>query len=180
MLCKDVQKQLQQYLDGQLGPVESQAVDAHLTACVTCQQELALLRQVDDALATLPLLEEPAGFTARAMAQVRATKKAPSQPLPAFRLWWEDTVISFAFAGAMTTVLLALSLIQPQHVSTVKALLQQAWWTGLQELDLLWHTMQIEPAYVMWGLSALCVAAAATASAIVLLRQWSHRSMTAL
>lgn len=180
MLCKDVQKQLQEHLDGQLCPAESQAVDAHLTACVTCQQELALLRQVDDALATLPLLEEPAGFMARAMAQVRATEKAPSQPLPAFRLRWEDMVVSFAFAGAMTTVLLAFSLIRPQHVSTVKALLQQVWWTLLPELDLLWHTVQMEPTYTLWGLSVLCVAATAAASTIVLVRQWSHRSVTAL
>lgn len=173
MCCEAVQEQLQEYLDGQLPPAEARAVGAHIDACAACQEELALLRQVDDALATLPVLEEAAGFTARVMAQVRTTEARPSPvPLPAFRLRWEDSVVSFVFAGTMMMVLLAFSLLEPQHVSTAGAFLQRIWWTLLPELGRLWHTARMEPAYAVWGLSSLCVAAAAAASASVLVRQW--------
>lgn len=176
MHCEDAQTRLQEYLDGQLPSLELQAVRTHLAGCAICRQELVLLRQVDSALATMPVLEEPANFTAQVMAQVRTMEpKAPPAPLPVFRLRWEDLVISFAFAGTMVALLFAFSLLQPEHVSTARAFLHRAWWTLLPELDLLWHTMEMEPFYAAWALSSLCVAAAATTSAIVLLRQWSRR-----
>lgn len=181
MRCKDTKARLQEYLDSQLPPVEAQAVEAHLNVCAACREELALLRQVDEALATMPVLEEAADFTARVMAQVGTTKASPLRrrsgqvspvPLPAFRLRWEDSVVSFAFACAVMAVLFALALLMPEDVSTAEASLQRVWWTLLPELDRLWHTVQMEPAYAVWGLSSLCVAAAAAASAIVLVRQW--------
>jgi hypothetical protein len=57
------------------------------------------------------------------------------------------------------------------------AFLERAWWMLLPELDTLWHMVQAEPIYAAWGLSSLCVAAAAAASAIVLVRQWSRRPL---
>jgi hypothetical protein len=97
--------------------------------------------------------------------------------LPSFRLRWEDAVVSFAFACAAMALLSAFSLLQPQHVSVAWAFLQRAWWTFLAELGRLWHAVQMEPIYAVWGLSSLCVAAAAAASAIVLVRQWQRRSV---
>jgi hypothetical protein len=74
-------------------------------------------------------------------------------------------------------VLSAVSLLQPQHVSAARAFLHRAWWTFLPELDRLWQVVQMEPIYALWGLSSLCVAMAAAASAIVLVRQWQGRSV---
>jgi hypothetical protein len=74
-------------------------------------------------------------------------------------------------------LLSAVSLLQPQHVSAARAFLHRAWWTFLPELDRLWHAVQMEPIYAVWGLSSLCVAAAAAASAVVLVRQWQRWSM---
>jgi len=195
MRCQHVQDRLQEYLDGQLPPSEARAVGAHLAECVACREDLALLRQVDDALATMPLLEEPANFTAQVMAQVRTT--GPSAlghrpvlsgmgdsgqvlpvSLPTFRLWWEDAVVSFAFAcAAMALLLSAVSLWQPQHVSAARAFVHRAWWTFLPELDRLWQAVQMEPIYAVWGLSSLCVAIAAAASAVALVRQWQRWSV---
>jgi anti-sigma factor RsiW len=194
MRCQHVQDKLQEYLDGQLPPSEARTVEAHLAECAACQGDLALLRQVDDALATLPLLEESANFTARVMARVRATGpsalgqrpvlkgtrdsgQASPVSLPSFRLRWEDAVVSFAFACAAMAVLSAVSLLQPQHVSAARAFLHRAWWTFLPELGRLWHAVQMEPIYAVWGLSSLCVAVAAAASAIVLVRQWQRWSV---
>jgi hypothetical protein len=183
MGCENATK-LQEYLDGQLSPGDMQAVKGHLAACATCQEEWALLRQVDKAMATVPLLEEPAGFTARVMAQVSDTprlgpEQTPPVSLPPFRLRWEDAVVSFAFAGVVMTTLLAFSLLQFQ-VPEILAFLHRTWWTLLPELDRLWHTIQMEPAYAVWGLSSLCVATVVAASAIVLWQQWTERPASRL
>jgi anti-sigma factor RsiW len=169
MRCEFVRGLLQEHLDNQLPPTEAQGVQAHLAACAACRKELALLRQVDAALATLPVLDESADFTARVMARVNIS--------PVFRLRWEDAVVSFAFAWAVMGVLFAFALLGSQDVSAAGVFLQQAWWTLLPELDRLWHIVQMEPAYAVWGLSSLCAAVVAAASAVVLVRQWPGRSM---
>jgi anti-sigma factor (TIGR02949 family) len=166
MRCEDIRGKLQEYLDGELVSEESRAVKAHLAACSACREDLRLLRQVNDGLATLPVLEEPVNFTARVMAQISPTS------LPAFRLRWEDAAVSFAFAATVIAVLSVFSLLQPQHVLAARAFVREMWWTALPELDRLWHTVQVEPVYVVLGLSTLCMAAAAAASAVVLTRQW--------
>jgi len=192
MRCEDTRTRLQEYLDGRLPPPESRNVKAHLAGCAACREDLALLRQVDGALATVPLLEESSDFTAQVMAQVRGAEssagrrrpvlggmRAPGQvsprALPPFRLRWEDAVVSFAFASTVMAILSAFLLLQPQHIWAARAFVDRAWWTLLPELDRLWHTVQMEPVYVVWGLSSLCMAAAAAASAVVLVRQWSGR-----
>jgi hypothetical protein len=102
MRCETARERLRECLDGQLPP----PVKAHLDGCASCRVEWVWLRQVDDALATLPLSEEPADFTARVMAQVQ-TAEANRPPVlsPASKLAhilrWEDAVMSFAFAWAI-------------------------------------------------------------------------------
>lgn len=181
MGCELVRERLREHLDGRLPPVEARAVETHLSACAACQEEWVLLRQVNDALATLPVLEEPADLAARVMARVRATEANRSPvPSPAFQRWprlvqvlrWDDAVVSFAFAWAMTMAVFVLSLLGPQQISTARDSLQQAWWAWLPELDGLWHTLQTEPIYAVWGLSSLCVAAAAALTVVALGRQW--------
>ena len=83
---EEIKENLQAYLDGQLSPAEARALKAHLEVCDACVAELNALREVDEALATMPVLPEPAGLTARIMAQI------PAPPAPVFRLRWEDAV----------------------------------------------------------------------------------------
>jgi anti-sigma factor (TIGR02949 family) len=177
MHCETVYASLQEYVDGQLSPAETQAVEDHLATCAACRAELALLRQVDNALAQQPILEAPADLTARIMAQVRATAQAtarlpaPAPPPSPFRLRWQDAAISAAFAWAAVTILVALFLLWPPDVAPPQALLQEAWWTWVPRADRLWHTARLEPAHVVGMLSGLCIAGAAAASAAVLARQ---------
>jgi anti-sigma factor RsiW len=176
MRCETARERLRECLDGQLPP----PVKAHLDGCASCRVEWVWLRQVDDALATLPLSEEPADFTARVMAQVQ-TAEANRPPVlsPASKLAhilrWEDAVMSFAFAWAIMVLFVALSSLGPQEISTLKGFLQRAWWAWLPELDRMWHTLQTQPLYVVWGASSLCVAAAAALSACVLSQKWPLR-----
>jgi predicted anti-sigma-YlaC factor YlaD len=167
MSCEVTREGLQEYLDGQLPPGRAAAVGAHIQACASCRQELGLLRQVDAALAMLPLVTEPPDFTARVMARVRpADRRAAEQP--PFRLRWEDALVSFAFAWAAATVLMLALLAL--NVSTVVDPLRQGWGTLLIESGNLWRTVQAQPAYGVWGVSLFGMTVATAVAGVQLLR----------
>ena len=115
MNCPAAQAQLQDYLDGRLPPAEATGLEAHLATCATCRAEWALLSQVDDALATFPILNEPRDLTAQIIAQIQG--KPAAVPPPARFLHWEDAVISTAFAYAAASLLLAIVLLWPRDIS---------------------------------------------------------------
>lgn len=83
---------------GTLTPDEAKRFAAHLTVCVTCQGEVASLREAADAMAdAVPLVTPPPGLSARLMAAVRreaelfraASAQEPdavTTPLPSRRL----------------------------------------------------------------------------------------------
>jgi anti-sigma factor RsiW len=108
MRCVDVRTKLQAYLDGELSPEESVLVGEHLDGCEPCRAEMARLAAVAEALETWPLVEEPAGLTARVMAQVR---RRPA--LPPFRLHWSDLAIGLAGGGAVFAALILWRYLIP-------------------------------------------------------------------
>ncbi|MBI4569758.1 MAG: zf-HC2 domain-containing protein [Planctomycetes bacterium] len=68
--CEEIQLSLVAFLRGELDPVESGAVAAHLTACSACGALADELREVLALVHTLP--EAPADLTARLLAAVEA------------------------------------------------------------------------------------------------------------
>lgn len=172
MCCEDTRSRWQEYLDGLLPPGEAQEVAAHLETCAACRRGFELLRQVDLALATQPVLEEPMHFTAQVMAGVRAMETRP-----VFRLHWEDVMVSLASAWTMVIVLFALSLFGFQDALGIQVILEQVWWTWLPAFDPLWHAVLPEPLYAVWALASLCVAVATAVSAIALSWRWPGRSL---
>jgi len=106
------QDELQAYLDGTLPPEEGRAVRAHLDACAECRTELALLREVDEALRAWPVLPEPEGLAARVMAEVQATSPVQTPPpweapWPWLRAHWSEVLLGAALAA--TVVVLVVS-----------------------------------------------------------------------
>ena len=177
MNCGSMATRLQEYVDGQLAPTDAKNVEDHLLACATCRADLALLVQVDKALAQMPVLPEPEGMAAQIMAQVQAL--TPARPTASFRLRWEDAAVSAAFAWAAIAALAVLLLLSAQGATPPQVLLQQAWWTWSARFDRLWHALQLDPVYLISALSGLCTAAAAAASAVVVTRQClTSRTMT--
>lgn len=73
-----IQDLLSSYLDGELGPDERAAVEAHIGRCSSCREELDLLRLTLDALRDMPQLEAPSGFAEAVMGQVEAEAPAGS------------------------------------------------------------------------------------------------------
>lgn len=70
MRCSKVVQQLQLYLDHQLSIDQVRELEAHLSTCPTCQEELFLLEEVVDALRTVKPVVEPAHLTTHIMLRV--------------------------------------------------------------------------------------------------------------
>ena len=77
-----VMDSLEEYLSGTLEPAGQRKIEAHLSACKTCRQEVAEMQDVSllfGSLRTEEALEPPsAGFFAAVMQQVGELRPAPS------------------------------------------------------------------------------------------------------
>ncbi len=108
--CKQIQANLNDYMDGLLTGRAMQRIDAHLRGCPECAREWQALRTLQGALAELGSVEEPAGLLLRirvAISQERA--RTHRNPLAAWNLAWKNTVGPFllqASAGFASAVLL--------------------------------------------------------------------------
>jgi hypothetical protein len=67
---------LAEYVDGVLGPDQRASVEAHLSSCPACRQEVAMATEARRALAALPEVPAPAGVTLRVRRQARRPSRA--------------------------------------------------------------------------------------------------------
>jgi anti-sigma factor RsiW len=73
----DWNEQLQDWLDGELTHEERARVEAHIESCPSCQQQLAVLKSLDDALVhAAPRLSLDQDFDARLFAQIESDDEA--------------------------------------------------------------------------------------------------------
>jgi anti-sigma factor RsiW len=75
----EVTRSLEEYLDGELDPATQRAIEAHISVCGTCREELRGMREVSEWLGTLQPEEavKPApGFYARVMQEVGEGRRA--------------------------------------------------------------------------------------------------------
>jgi len=76
-----VMESIEEYLSGSLEPGEQRLIQAHLSACAACREEMAGIEDVSamfGSLRSVEAWEPPAGFYARVMARAGAQKAAPS------------------------------------------------------------------------------------------------------
>ena len=62
MKCRNIQKRLPVYQDGELGSVEQDRIKAHLTDCLECSKRYKELQRVWDLLSDLPDIQPMPGF----------------------------------------------------------------------------------------------------------------------
>jgi len=70
MHCSKAVQQLQLYIDKQLTLEQMRVLELHLSTCVTCQNELFVLEQIEQALQKIEQITEPANLTANIMRRV--------------------------------------------------------------------------------------------------------------
>ena len=85
MKCDEVQAQLSEYLETQLGRVAFRAIESHLALCAHCAETFADLAQCRSLIAALPQVDPPVGFTTRVMAHVREAAVKPP--------WWQRLLL---------------------------------------------------------------------------------------
>ncbi len=109
MRCSKAARQLQYYLDHQLTLEQVRALEAHLTHCAACQEELFLLEELTHALRSINPVKEPANLTVTIMQRVAAHPRMQhEQPYILLRpSLWE--LLAAIFLATVTTLSIILS-----------------------------------------------------------------------
>jgi anti-sigma factor RsiW len=114
---------LQEWLDGQAGPAAASEVEQHLARCQICQDQIAALTQLDEALqSALPRTGLDAAFDQRLLAQIdsideaarRAARERIEQELQenlrALSRSWRRT-LAFVVPGVLGGLALAFAIV---------------------------------------------------------------------
>jgi hypothetical protein len=110
MRCSRATHLLQLYIDKRLSLQEMRALEAHLSECAACQQELIFLETIEQALNSIESVKEPPNLTANIMHRValserRATELAKARKEGSFILFRPSLpeLIAVVLLATMTT-----------------------------------------------------------------------------
>lgn len=110
MNCGHAKAQLDDYVDGHLGPRERQALESHLESCSACRAALEETRQLIQVLRGLPVATPSAGFAAHAL------RRASRYPRRSLGGWgFAAGFGSAAAAGLALWVITTLWMGAPAH-----------------------------------------------------------------
>jgi anti-sigma factor RsiW len=84
MNCRDVEKTLSAYLDGELPAGRKEAAASHLASCDACRSRLAEWQAVWKALDAIPAAEPSPLFRSRVLTRVRGTRTSVSGRIERF------------------------------------------------------------------------------------------------
>lgn len=84
MNCRDVEKWLSAFMDGELAPARKDAVASHLNTCEACRSRLAEWEAVWRALDALPAAAPSPAFRSRLTARIREPRPPVSERLERF------------------------------------------------------------------------------------------------
>ena len=104
MNCQDVQRDIDEFLDGMLPESAHSAMASHLEGCEECRQALEQTRRLRSALAALPAPTPRPGF---ARAALRRARRAHQQPRRGAAGWFAAGFGSAAAAGLAAWLVLA-------------------------------------------------------------------------
>ena len=109
--CLRYRNRLGAYLDGELSPMRSKAVSAHVARCKACRVALEELRRLAPVMHTLEVPPVPAGLADYVMARARTRAvRSHEGPVTWSPLeWWRMVSVPLRLA-ACATVLLAFFL----------------------------------------------------------------------
>lgn len=119
MICGQVRRAIQSYVDGAASLAEREAVDAHVARCAACARTLAETRQLVGLLSAVPSRSVSEQFERNLQTALRNT--APVSPSVA---WWERFRLQFewrlrvpAMVAASTLAAgIAAAVVTPSYV----------------------------------------------------------------
>lgn len=109
MLCRNIQSNLHDYIEGALAPREQQRVEIHLKDCTICQKEFAEIKNTIELTHNLEEFDPPSFLTTRIMANVREESQNRTK---FFRLFLTPVRIPAGALALFFILLLSLSVYQ--------------------------------------------------------------------
>ena len=117
MHCAKAARLIHLYIDDQLKLDQIQALEAHLSVCSACREELCLFEEITRALERIELIAEPADLTANVMRRVVLSKQQQERKyqeheayMAAFRLSLQELAAVIVLASV---AMLGITLGQP-------------------------------------------------------------------
>jgi anti-sigma factor (TIGR02949 family) len=115
--CREVERLLDAYLDGELEPAVSTSVRTHVDACAACRQRLANAESIGRMVRRAPYYQVPEALRAR-LTQARPRSRAASNWLA-----WAAAVVMVASLGGSVWILESARV--PQTLDSVDAVAQE-------------------------------------------------------
>ena len=105
MMCPDREAELNEYVDGTLGPAARQAVERHLAECPGCRDAAAELRRLVVQARGLPSSVEPGrDLWGGVAARIRGLEAGPG------RRWWRERAFWMGALAAAAVFVIALGV----------------------------------------------------------------------
>lgn len=109
MKCSTARKWISDYLDGELKAEEERKIEAHLKACVGCQEFLEDLKAITGAAKGLPMVEPSAAAWRRIATGMEKTSREQASRREKRSSWapwlWPSPVLRYALASLMALVI---------------------------------------------------------------------------
>jgi putative zinc finger protein len=117
MRCRTARRSLLAARDGELAPVEREALDAHVGACETCRALAGETARLHRALAAMPQRADvPSGLAEATLRRVRAEVADADAPRGAW--WWMAAPLAAGLAGVVIWHTWPAAVIPPQRPAT--------------------------------------------------------------
>ncbi len=123
MRCHKARTKLAAFLDGQLSLSQKEELQEHLKACLNCQEQLADLKQLDQALSVSPLAETGANFVPNFWQKVRNIEAKQVAPKTAGAYFNRFALVIFFLSlaiGSVSGISTAKHNAQEQYLSELK------------------------------------------------------------
>ncbi len=118
MRCKEASQQLQLYLDNRLTIQQVRALEAHLSSCIACREDLATLESIIDDLESLTLVAEPDDLNETIMRRVALAASQKHTPPPGFSLW-RPSLLEILIAAALATIATIGTILQQPAIRSL-------------------------------------------------------------
>ena len=120
-VCTKIQDLLSPYLDGVLTAEENSMIERHLKNCISCRQELLLLKETVQIMHSLPDVAIPKDFSSRLHDKLALVAQESESKAPVPQKSWAHRIVHspwFPLTAAAVLIFAIVTVINPSAVKT--------------------------------------------------------------
>jgi hypothetical protein len=118
MRCKKASQQLQLYLDNRLTMQQVRMLEAHLSSCNACVEELTLFKTVVNDLESFKAVVEPDNLNAKIMHRVAIAASQRNSSPSRFSLW-RPSLLEILVAATLATIATIGTILQQPSIRSL-------------------------------------------------------------